>query len=95
MLKVLRTVVLVAMAVSLGIFVVQNLATTEIAFLGWSIIAPRGLAFLLVFSLGLIFGYLIRTLHWEPFQRAKPQKNFGDPQPVQPPAERRESQSAS
>lgn len=71
MLKLLRTITLVIIAGLLGAFVIQNLATTEVVFLAWSITAPRALTFILMFALGLIFGYLIRTFHWEPFQRRR------------------------
>ncbi len=40
------------------VFVVQNLATIEVAFLTWSFAAPRAFVFLLLFALGLIAGYL-------------------------------------
>lgn len=74
MLKPLRTVTLAIIAVCLGVFVIQNLATTEVAFLTWAVTAPRALTFLVIFSLGLVFGYLVRTFRWEPFQRPRAQE---------------------
>lgn len=71
--KLIRSAALVAIAALLGIFVVQNLATINIVFLVWAITAPQALVFVLMFGLGLAFGYLIRTFHWEPFQRKRQQ----------------------
>ena len=62
MLKWLRTLALVAITVLVTIFSVQNLASTEVAFLTWSINAPRALIYFLLFALGLATGFLIRAL---------------------------------
>ncbi|MGE3142767.1 MAG: DUF1049 domain-containing protein [Hyphomonadaceae bacterium] len=62
MLQLFRTILLVLITVLTTIFVVQNLATTEVAFLTWSIAAPRAVVLLALFGLGLLFGYLLRAL---------------------------------
>jgi lipopolysaccharide assembly protein A len=62
LLNLLRTIGLVIVAVVATVFLVQNLATIEVAFLTWSIAAPRAVVFLIVFGLGLVTGYLLRAL---------------------------------
>lgn len=62
MFKWLRTVALVAITVLVTIFSVQNLASTEVVFLTWSVNAPRALIYFLLFVLGLATGFLIRAL---------------------------------
>lgn len=52
------------------VFVVQNLATIEVAFLTWSFAAPRAFVFVLLFALGLIAGYLTHAVRMQ-FRRPK------------------------
>lgn len=61
MLSLVRTIGLVAIAVVAAIFLIQNLATIEVAFLTWSISAPRAVVFIMVFAAGLIAGYLLHA----------------------------------
>jgi uncharacterized integral membrane protein len=61
-LSVIRTTALVLIAALVTLFFVQNLTATEIAFLTWSLTAPRAVAFLIVFLLGAAVGYLLRAL---------------------------------
>ncbi|MBI1252317.1 MAG: DUF1049 domain-containing protein [Alphaproteobacteria bacterium] len=62
MLAFIRTVFLIAITALVTIFIVQNLATIEIAFLTWAFAAPRALVFLLVFTAGVIVGLLLYAL---------------------------------
>jgi uncharacterized integral membrane protein len=62
MFKWLRTIALVVITVLVTIFSVQNLASTEVVFLTWSVNAPRALIYFLLFALGLATGFLIRAL---------------------------------
>ncbi len=58
----LRTIAVVAIAVVTTLFCVQNLAATEVAFLTWSVSAPRALVFALIFLSGLAMGALLVSL---------------------------------
>jgi uncharacterized integral membrane protein len=62
LLSLIRTIGLVVIAMVATIFFVQNLATIEVAFLTWSISAPRAFIFLMVFGMGAIAGYLLSAL---------------------------------
>lgn len=72
MLGLVRTAALVFITILVTVFFIQNLATTEVAFLTWSIAAPRAVVFLLAFVLGLTFGYLLCAL--------RPRKSLRAPQ---------------
>ena len=76
MLSLIRTIGLVVIAMVATIFFVQNLATIEVAFLTWSISAPRAFIFLMVFGMGAIAGYLLGALR--PRRREEPQQTKGD-----------------
>lgn len=80
MFRWLRTLALVAITVLVTIFSVQNLASTEVVFLTWSIHAPRALIYFLLFALGLATGFLIRAL------QPKRQPAAAKPPPPKPPA---------
>jgi lipopolysaccharide assembly protein A len=62
LLGLIRTLGLVVIAVVAAVFFIQDLATIEVAFLTWSISAPRAFIFLLVFGMGLTAGYLLSAL---------------------------------
>ena len=62
MFNLIRTIALVVIAMLATIFLIQNLATIEVAFLTWSISAPRAVIFLMVFAVGLAAGYLLHAL---------------------------------
>jgi uncharacterized integral membrane protein len=62
MFGLLRTIALVLIAVIATLFFVQNLAATEVAFLTWSVSAPRAVIFALIFVLGLAMGALLVSL---------------------------------
>lgn len=62
MLQLLRTLSLIVIAVVATLFFVQNLASTEVAFLNWSVSAPRAVVFALIFLLGLAMGALLVSL---------------------------------
>ncbi len=62
MLGLIRTLGLVVIAVIAMVFLIQNLATIEVAFLTWSISAPRAVIFLMMFGMGLVAGYLLHAL---------------------------------
>jgi uncharacterized integral membrane protein len=62
MLGLLRTIFLVVISVLATVFVIQNLATIEVAFLTWSFAAPRAVIFVLLLSTGLLVGYLLHAL---------------------------------
>ena len=62
MFGLIRTVALVAIAIIVTTFFMQNFATTEVAFLTWSIVAPRAVVFLIVFGLGFAAGYLLHAV---------------------------------
>jgi uncharacterized integral membrane protein len=84
MFSLLRTLCLIAITVAVTIFVVQNLATTEVAFFTWSIAAPRAAVVLLVFVMGLVAGYLLHAI--QPRRRkelGKPAQPTGSPDPPQ------------
>jgi uncharacterized integral membrane protein len=61
-LGLIRTIGLILITMLATVFFIQNLATAEVAFLFWSISAPRAVIFLLVFVSGLIGGYLLNAL---------------------------------
>ena len=58
----IRSIGLVMITVLVTIFFIQNLATTEVAFLTWAVTAPRAVVFLLVFVLGWVTGLLVKAL---------------------------------
>jgi len=62
MLGLARTIALIAVAIVAVVFLIQNLATIEVAFLTWSIAAPRAIVFALLFAAGLLAGYLLNAL---------------------------------
>lgn len=62
MLGLIRTIGLFVIALLAMTFLIQNLATIEVAFLTWSISAPRAVIFLMLFGLGLVAGYLLSAL---------------------------------
>ena len=62
MFGLIRTVALIAIAIVAATFFMQNFATTEVAFLTWSIVAPRAVVFLIVFGFGFAAGYLLHAL---------------------------------
>ena len=72
MLGLLRTIALVALGVIATLFFVQNLATTEVAFLTWSVSAPRAVVFAFIFVTGLTMGFLLVTLRPRRKQANKP-----------------------
>lgn len=80
MLAILRTVVLVVVVVLVTLFVVQNLAATEVAFLTWSIGAPRAVVYVLIFLLGLAAGALLISFRPRAKRRIEP--------PPSPPTQR-------
>jgi uncharacterized integral membrane protein len=59
---IIRTISLFLISAALAIFLVQNLATTEAAFLTWSFQAPRAIVFAALFALGYVSGYIIHAL---------------------------------
>lgn len=73
MFGLIRTVLLVLITVLVTVFFIQNLASTEVAFLTWSISAPRAVVFALIFGLGWIVGYLVHafTPRGEPKRHAQ------------------------
>lgn len=75
MLHLARTLALVLITILATIFFVQNLATTEVAFITWSIAAPRAVVFVIVFALGWLTGYLVHAL------RPKPNRQKSDDPP--------------
>jgi len=62
MLGLIRSIALFVIGAIVFIFLIQNLATTEAAFLTWSFTAPRAIVFVLLFALGAAFGYLLRAI---------------------------------
>lgn len=70
MLGLIRTIALVLLSVLATVFVIQNLATVEVAFLTWSFAAPRAVIFVLLIGSGLLAGYLLHALR--PKQRTRP-----------------------
>ncbi|MBI1188026.1 MAG: DUF1049 domain-containing protein [Alphaproteobacteria bacterium] len=58
----IRTIALFLISATLAIFLVQNLATTEAAFLTWSFSAPRAIVFAALFLMGYIAGYILHAL---------------------------------
>ena len=62
MFGLIRTVALIAIAIIAATFFMQNFATTEVALLTWSIVAPRAVVFLIVFGFGFVAGYLLNAL---------------------------------
>jgi uncharacterized integral membrane protein len=59
---IIRTITLFLISAALAIFLVQNLQTTEAAFLTWSFQAPRAIVFAALFALGYVSGYIIHAL---------------------------------
>lgn len=76
MLGLVRAIGLVVFAIIAVTFLVQNLATIEVAFLTWSISAPRAVVFVMLFVAGLMAGYLLRALR--PRQQPTPRRTKGD-----------------
>jgi uncharacterized integral membrane protein len=66
-----RTVLLILITVTVTVFFIQNLAATEVAFLTWSISAPRAVVFALIFALGWAAGYLVHAFTPQPKRRAQ------------------------
>lgn len=66
----LRGILIGLIALIALVFVVQNLATIEVAFLTWSFAAPRAFVFVLLFALGLVAGYLAHAVRAQ-LRRAK------------------------
>lgn len=62
MIGLFRTISLIVITVLVTIFFIQNLATAEVAFLTWSIAAPRSVIFALIFALGWAAGFLVHAL---------------------------------
>lgn len=62
MFKLLRTIGIVLLTMLATLFCVQNLATIEVAFLTWSIAAPRALIFLVLLAAGFVLGFLAHAL---------------------------------
>lgn len=58
----LRTTLLIVMSALVTVFFVQNMATTEVSFLIWSISAPRALILALFLVIGWVMGYLVRAV---------------------------------
>lgn len=56
----LRKIGVLLLLVLLAIFSLQNLGTARIEFLTWSIEAPRGLIYAMLFLAGALTGLLIR-----------------------------------
>ncbi|MEZ5956184.1 MAG: hypothetical protein R3C27_03085 [Hyphomonadaceae bacterium] len=77
MLKLLRTLGIVLLTALATLFCVQNLTTIEVAFLTWSIAAPRALIFFVLLTTGFILGFLGHALR----PRSKPRQ----PDAPQPP----------
>ncbi len=57
-LAILRTTVIVILAVLLALFVIQNLAPTEMNFIIWSVEVPRAVSVLASLAIGLVLGLL-------------------------------------
>lgn len=70
MLRLIRTVLLIIVTVLATIFVVQNLATVEVAFLLWAFAAPRAAIFAMIFVAGVVVGLLWSALRTRPAPRA-------------------------
>ena len=70
MLGLIRTIALVSITIVATVFFIQNLASTEVAFMTWSIVAPRASVFFLIFIMGGVAGYLLRAIR--PRRRPKP-----------------------
>ncbi|MEZ5971063.1 MAG: hypothetical protein R3C31_04575 [Hyphomonadaceae bacterium] len=62
MFKLLRTLGIVLLTVLATLFCVQNLTTIEVAFLTWSIAAPRALIFFMLLATGFILGFVTHAL---------------------------------
>ena len=63
---ILRSIGLVILTVVVTIFFIQNLASTEVAFLTWSISAPRALVYVIVFAAGWTIALLVNALRPRP-----------------------------
>ena len=79
MLKLLRTIGVVLLTMLATLFCVQNLTTIEVAFLTWSIAAPRALIFFVLLAAGFVLGFLSHALR--PRSEPKPSANAA-PSPV-------------
>jgi uncharacterized integral membrane protein len=62
MFKLIRTIWIVFLSVTATLFCVQNLATIEVAFLTWSISAPRAVIFFVLLTAGFMLGFLANAL---------------------------------
>jgi uncharacterized integral membrane protein len=80
MFGLIRTVALVVIAIVVTAFFLQNFATTEVAFLTWSIVAPRAVVFLIVFGFGFAAGFLMHAL--SPRRQVTPRKTASETPPV-------------
>lgn len=58
--KVMSVLVLVGLVV---VFAVQNYEVVELRFLFWTMAMSRALFFFLVFAIGIVLGWLLRSLH--------------------------------
>ena len=52
----------IACGVILLVFVIQNADPTTVQFIAWELTMNRGLFILIVFALGLVVGWVIRSL---------------------------------
>lgn len=77
---VIRTLLLIVITALVTIFVVQNLATIEVAFLTWAFAAPRALIFAMIFALGVTVGWLAWVLRPRP-RGATPNEPTDPPTP--------------
>ena len=64
-----RFIVILGVTILLVIFVIQNKAPLQVKFLFWSWIMSRSVLILLVFALGLIFGWI--SLAWSERKKRK------------------------
>jgi uncharacterized integral membrane protein len=83
MFKLIRTIWIVFLSVAATLFCVQNLATIEVAFLTWSIAAPRALIFFILLAVGFMLGFLMQALR--PRQKPEPRAYAPPPRPPLPP----------
>jgi uncharacterized integral membrane protein len=73
----IRSVGLVIITMLVTVFFIQNLASTEVVFITWSVSAPRAIVFFLVFVAGWIMGLLVNAIR----PRRKPQTPIATPSP--------------
>jgi len=77
MFKLLRMIGVVLLTMLATLFCVQNLTTIEVAFLTWSIAAPRALIFFVLLITGFVLGFLSHALR--PRSKPKPLPDVGPP----------------